>query len=205
MPEPSPATGEVQRSTVQLAGGITVRARWAGSGRGAEVFALSEAGGRLEDHGALAASDPSRLCRAELRVESPTGSWTARLASPIFDQPSTATWDVPGLLVVGYGFVTYAFDARTGALRWSHRSRTPLVAILASSRLEHVVVQSEVETFAIDATGDVRWRVAHSDVVTEASLVGGRLVLSSFSGERLVLDPRTGTSVREPESPRAGA
>jgi hypothetical protein len=32
-------------------------------------------------------------------------------------------------------------------------------------------------------------------VVTDAELVGGRLVLTSYGGQRLVLDPRTGQSL----------
>jgi len=45
---------------------------------------------------------------------------------------------------------------------------------------------------AKDAGGEVAWRIAHSDVVTEAALVGGRLVLTSFAGQLSALDPRTG-------------
>ena len=47
---------------------------------------------------------------------------------------------------------------------------------------------------AIRADGDVAWRVAHSDVVVEADLIGGRLVLSSFGGQTSSLDPATGRS-----------
>ena len=57
-----------------------------------------------------------------------------------------------------------------------------------------MVVQSEIETFAIEADGTVAWRVAHSDVVTAAELVGGRLVLTSFDGQLNALDPATGRS-----------
>ena len=64
-----------------------------------------------------------------------------------------------------------------------------MLAVLGSSRLPHVLVQAEVETFAIEADGEVAWRVAHSDVVTEAELVGGRLVLTSFDGQVRALDP----------------
>ncbi len=156
------------------------------------MFALSEAGGNLTDYGELVAPDFERLCRAELRVETPAGSWTARLASPIFDDPAGLLWDSERLLVVTYGFVTYGFDARGGTLRWNHRSGTPLIAVFGSSRLEHVLVQSEIETFAIDATGEVVWRVGHSDVVAEANLVGGRLVLTSYGGQLSALDPATG-------------
>ncbi len=100
---------------------------------------------------------------------------------------------MPGLLVVAYGFTVYALRARTGELAWSWRSGTPIVAVLASSRIDHVLVQSEVETVAVDASGAAVWRVAHSDVVTEAELiVGGSLVLTSFGGQHQVLDPATG-------------
>lgn len=176
----------------QYPGGIRVRYRWGGSGDAARIFALSESGGALDDLGELVSPDPDRLCRAELRADTPAGSWTVRLASPIFDEPSAALWDEPGLLVVRYGFGAYALAARTGALRWSHRSRTPLVALLVSPRLDHVIVQSEIETFAIDPAGEVRWRLGHSDVVVEAALVGGRLVLTGYDGQVNSFDPTTG-------------
>lgn len=185
-------TDEPRRSSVAYPGGIRVLYRWGGSGSGPQVFALSETGGELTDLGERAGPDPDALCRAELRVEGPGGSWTARLASPIFDEPAALLWDVPGLLVVKYGFLTYGFGARDGRLHWTHRSATPLVAAFGSSRLDHVVVQAELETFAIDAEGDVRWRVAHSDVVAEAELLGGRLVLRSYGGLLTTLDPATG-------------
>ena len=101
-------------------------------------------------------------------------------------------WDSEGLLVVKYGFHAYGFEARTGTLRWSHRSASPILAVLGSSRLAHVIVQAEIETFALEADGEVAWRVAHSDVVTDVELVGGRLVLTSFDGQVRALDPRTG-------------
>jgi outer membrane protein assembly factor BamB len=183
---------EPRNATVQFPGGIRARWRWAGSGRSADVFALSESGGTLTDHGPLAGEDPDQLCRAELRVDTPGGAWSARFASPIFDDPAGVFIDTDGLLVVGYGFLTYGLDARSGALRWSHRSATPLVGLFASSRLQHVVVQAEIETFAIEPDGTVAWRVAHSDVVANAELVGGRLVLTSFGGELTSLDPATG-------------
>jgi len=180
------------RSTVQYPGGIAARYRWGGTGEHQSVFSVSESGGRLEDHGSLVATEPDRLCRAELRVEGPVGSWTARFASPIFDEPRGVTWDVPGLLVVVYGFVAYALEARTGELRWTHRSGSPLVSVLGTPRLPHVLLQSEVETVALAEDGGVVWRVTHSDVVTEAALVGGRLVLGSYGGQHQTLDPLTG-------------
>ena len=97
-----------------------------------------------------------------------------------------------GLLVVAYGFHTFGLEAATGEARWDHRSATPLIALLGSSRLAHVVVQSEVETFAIEPDGTVAWRLAHSDVVVGAELIGGRLVLTGFGGQVTALDPATG-------------
>ncbi len=185
-------TADPRQEVVTYPGGIRARYRWAGSGRGPAVFALSEAGGALHEYGELVSPSFERLCRAELRVESPAGTWAARLASPIFDAPAGLAWDTAGLLVVAYGFLAYALDSRSGVLRWSRRSGSPLVAVLGSSRLEHVIVQAEVETFAIEADGEVRWRVAHSDVVAAAELVGGKLVLGSYGGLMSVLDPGTG-------------
>ncbi len=188
-------TGEAEQAVVTYPGGIRARYRWAGTGGGAAVFALSEAGGALHDYGERISPRYERLCRAELRVESPGGTWAVRLASPLYDRPAGAAWDAAGLLVVKYGFATYGLDARTGDLRWLHRSGSPVVAILASSRLGHVIVQAEVETFAVEADGTVLWRIAHSDVVADAELVGGRLVLSSYGGAVAAFDPATGRSV----------
>ncbi|MFL5726605.1 MAG: PQQ-binding-like beta-propeller repeat protein [Chloroflexota bacterium] len=179
-------------ATIGYPGGLRARWRWGGSGEGPAVFALSEAGGSLEDLGSLVSPSFEALCRAELRIDGPGGSWTVRLASPIFDEPAAVVWDDAGLLVVKYGFVSYAFDARSGALRWSHRSASPLLAILGSPRLPHVLVQSEIETFAIEADGTVGWRIAHSDVVADVALVGGRLVLTSYTGQATAIDPLTG-------------
>ena len=69
------------------------------------------------------------------------------------------------------------------------------MAILGSSRLDHVIVQAEVETFALDEAGIILWRATHSDVVAEADLVGGRLILTSFGGQVSALDPETGRSI----------
>ncbi|KRT62915.1 MAG: hypothetical protein XU10_C0018G0027 [Chloroflexi bacterium CSP1-4] len=186
---------EAQRSAVQYPGGLAARYRWAGSDRAAAVFALTEAGGDLVDHGPLVSADPDRLCRAELRVEGPLGAWTARFASPIFDEPQGLLWDTAGLLVVKFGFRVYALRGRTGELRWSHACGTPIVALLGSSRLSHVLVQGEVETVALREDGRVAWRVAHDDVVIGADLVGGRLVLTGYDGRPFALDPATGRSL----------
>jgi outer membrane protein assembly factor BamB len=191
----SPGTGaEPRDATITYPGGLRARWRWGGSGQGPAVFALSESGGALADHGPLVSDDFEALCRAELRIEGPGGAWTARLASTIYDEPAALAWDDHGLLVVKYGFHTYAFDARSGDLRWSHRSATPVLAVFGSPRLAHVVAQSEIETFAIEPDGTVAWRVAHSDVVTAAELIGGRLVLTSYGGAATSLDPATGRS-----------
>lgn len=188
-----PATAAQPRdATIGYPGGLRARWRWGGSGQGPAVFALTEAGGPLEDHGPLVSAEPDQLCRAELRIDGPGGAWTARLASAIHDEPAGLLWDDHGLFVVKYGFHTYAFEARSGALRWSHRSATPLLAVLASPRLPHVIAQAEIETFALEADGAVAWRIAHSDVVTGVELVGGRLVLTSFGGQVSAVDPATG-------------
>ena len=193
-PIPSRAT-EPHSVVSSFPGGLNVRATWGSSGQAAAVFALSEAGATLVDHGALGAgadSDPDRLCRMELRVETPGGAWAVRLASAIYDEPRGIHWDDAGLFVVGYGFAVYAFAARTGVLAWSHQAGTPVVELIASPRFGHVIVQSEVETWAIRPDGEVRWRLAHSDVVTAAALMGGRLVLTSIDGEAQSIDPATG-------------
>ncbi len=179
-------------ATIAYPGGLRARWRWAGSGQGAAVFALSEAGGTLEDLGPLVSTDFEHLCRAELRIDGPAGAWTVRLASLIQDEPAGLVWDDSGLFVVKYGFHTWALESRTGVLRWSHRSASPLLAVFGSPRLAHLLVQSEIETFAIEPDGTVGWRIAHSDVVTEASLIGGSLVLTSFAGQVMALDPATG-------------
>ena len=159
---------------------------------GREVFALTEAGGALIDLGSLVSADPEPLCRAELRLEGPRGAWTARFASLIHDDPRALHWDTAGLLVVAYGFHTYGLETATGDLRWDHRSAIADRRAAGSPRLAHVLVQSEVETFAIEPDGTVAWRLAHSEVVTAADLVGGRLVLTGFGGQVTALDPATG-------------
>ena len=185
---------EPRNATITYPGGLRARWRWGGSGQAAAIFALSEAGGALSDFGPQVSSDPDALCRAELRLDGPRGSWTARFASTIFDEPRATYWDTAGLLVVSYGFHTYGLDAASGELRWEHRSATPIVALLGSPRLGHVLVQAEIETFAVEPDGTVGWRVAHSDVVTAAELMGGRLVLTGFDGQVNSLDPSTGRS-----------
>jgi outer membrane protein assembly factor BamB len=186
---------EPRQAVIQYPGAIRARLRWGNSNQAADVFALSEVGGALADLGALVSAEPDALCRAELHVDAPGGAaWTVRLASPVYDEPAGILWDTEGLLVVAYGFRTYAFVARTGALRWSHRSGTPLLGVFASSRVGHILVQSELETFAFEGSGEVVWRRAHSDVVVGAELVGGRLVLTSFDGQQAALDPVTGRS-----------
>jgi outer membrane protein assembly factor BamB len=187
-------TAEPRNATITYPGGLRARWRWGGSGQGAAVFALSEVGGTVVDLGTIVASDPDPLCRAELRLEGPRGAWTARFASTISDEPRAIHWDSAGLLVVSYGFHTFGLGSGSGELAWEHRSATPIVGLLGSSRLAHVLVQAELETFAIEADGTVAWRVAHSDVVTSAELVGGRLVLTGYDGQLSALDPATGRS-----------
>jgi hypothetical protein len=194
-PGPKPRSGrEPRNATITYPGGLRARWRWGGSGSAPEVFALSEAGGGLIDLGPTVAADPDELCRAELRLEGPRGTWTARFASLIHDEPRALHWDSAGLLVVAYGFHSYGLETATGDPRWSHRSATPILALLGSPRLAHVLVQAEIETFAIEPDGSVAWRVAHSEVVTAADLLGGRLVLTGFGGQVTSLDPATGRS-----------
>jgi hypothetical protein len=185
-------SGEPQNRAVTYPGGLRARWRWGGSGDEAAVFALAEVGGSVLDLGPHVAEDPSSLCRAELRVEGPRGSWTDRFASMISDDPRALVWDTEDLLVVSYGFHTFGLATASGELAWEHRSATPIVALLGSSRLAHVLVQAELETFAIDPDGTVAWRLAHSDVVTAAELIGGHLVLTGYDGQRNAIDPATG-------------
>jgi len=192
-PGPSPrVAAEPRNATITYPGGLRARWRWAGSGQAAAVFALSEAGGTLHDLGLRVSAEPDALCRAELRLEGPRGAWTARFASTIFDEPRATYWDTAGLLVVAYGFHTFGLDAAGGDPRFEHRSATPLIGLFGTPRFDHVVVQSELETFALEADGTVAWRVAHSDVVTAAELIAGRLVLTGFDGQVSALDPATG-------------
>jgi hypothetical protein len=185
---------EPRDATVTYPGGLRARWRWGGSGQAAAVFALSELGGALLDLGPEASSTPDEVCRAELRVDGPAGSWSVRLASTINDEPSAQLWDTAGQLVVKYGFHCYGLAARTGAREWVHRSATPVLAIFTSSRLRHVVIQAELETFAVEADGSVARRIAHSDVVVEAAMVGGKLVLTGYGGGVNAIDPATGRS-----------
>lgn len=185
-------TAEPANSTIAYPGGLRARWRWGGSRSGLAVFALSEAGGNLIDLSSRVATDPEPLCRAELHLEGPRGDWTVRFASLIHDEPRALYWDSVATFVVAYGFHTFGLDISSGAAHWDHRSATPIISLLGSSRLEHVIVQAELETFAIEPDGTVAWRVAHSDVVTAAELVGGRLVLTSFGGQLSALDPATG-------------
>ena len=78
-------------ATITYPGGLRARWRWGGSGQGAAVFALSEAGGSLEDLGPLVSPSYEQLCRAELRIDGPAGGWTVRLASTISDEPARDT------------------------------------------------------------------------------------------------------------------
>lgn len=200
MNEPSSApiprgAGEPRSRISDFPGGLRVRATWGSSGQASAVFALSESGATLVDHGTLGAgaeADPDRLCRMELRVETPNGAWAVRLASAIYDEPRAIHWDDAGLFVVGYGFTVYAFGARTGTLAWNHQTGTPVVELIASPRFGHVIVQSEIETWAIRGDGEVRWRLAHSDIVGAAELIGGRLILTSVHGEAQSINPNTG-------------
>ena len=54
------------------------------------------------------------------------------------------------------------------------------------------LLQTELETIALRETGEVAWRAAHSDVITDAQLVAGRLDLTTYGGQHVYLDARTG-------------
>jgi hypothetical protein len=187
-----PAAIEVQRLSVQYPGGFAARYRWGGTAQAAEVFGISESDGSLFDYGTLVDPNADVRCRAELRVEGPTARWTARFASPLYDHPEAVLVDTAGLLIVRYGFRAYALEARTGELAWSYASGTPTVAILGSARLDHVILQTEIETIALRSDGTVAWRAAHSDVVVEARLIAGRIDLTTYSGQHVYLDAATG-------------
>jgi len=145
------------------------------------------------DYGTGGTAPPSdSSCRAEIRVEGPGGAWTARFASAVFDEPQGVLWDTHGLLLVKYGFTLFALNGRTGELAWSHVSGTPTLAVLASSRIDHVLLQTELETIALDGQGQVVWRAAHSDVITNAQLIAGRLDLTTYSGAHVYLDANSG-------------
>jgi hypothetical protein len=195
LPVTSAPLAEPRRSAVHYPGGLAARYRWAGSGQARTLDTVAERGGSFTDLGALVSPSPDRLCRAELRVEAPAGTWTVRLASPIFHEPAGMLWDTHALLIVVYGFALYALAARSGELQWHHASRTPLLTVLGSSRLDHVIAQSELETVALAADGEVLWRVGHADVIADAGMVGGRLVLSTYGGLLTTLDPVTGRSL----------
>ena len=182
----------VERLAVKYPGGISARYRWVGSGAGPALFGISEAAGVMTDHGRLAGPDPDRLCRLELRIESPGGAWTARFASVIYDEPQGALWDSAGLLLVKYGFALYALQARGGELAWTHMSGTPVLAVLTSTRLDHVLLQTELETIALREDGGVAWRAAHNEVVVGAQLIAGRLDLTTYAGAHVYLDAATG-------------
>ncbi|HUP82748.1 MAG TPA: hypothetical protein VM284_00985 [Candidatus Limnocylindria bacterium] len=183
---------DAERLSVQYPGGIAARYRWVGTGGGPDMFAISEAIGDLADHGPLVDPDPDHLCRMELHVESPVGGWTARFASAIYDEPRGALWDDAGLLLVSYGFMLYALEPRTGKLAWTYKSGSPVVAVICSSRLDHVVLQTEIETICLRRDGDVAWRAAHSDVIVEAALIAGRLDLTTYGGAHVYLDAASG-------------
>ena len=117
---------EPRHAVVGYPGGLRASWRWAGSGDGAKVFALTEAGGPLVDLGSVVSDDPDALCRAELRVELPAGPWTVRLASTISDEPAGLVWDTEGQLVVKYGFHAYGLErgAASSAGRTARRRRS---------------------------------------------------------------------------------
>ena len=196
-PDPRPTSRpgrEPRNATITYPGGLRARWRWGGSGSAPEVFALSEAGGELIDLGPRVAADPTRCAAPSCvsrdragpgRPGSPRSSTTSR---------GRSTGTAPACSSSPTGSTPTASRRRPATARWEHRSATPILALLGSPRLAHVMVQAEIETFAIEPDGSVAWRVAHSEVVTAAELIGGRLVLTGFGGQVTSLDPATGRS-----------
>lgn len=204
IPDPNDGSGKREdgphRRTVAYPGGLTAHYRWVGSGGRATLDAFPEPDAAstqgaepFTDLATLVGEGGVRMCAAELRLEGPSGRWALRLASSIHDEPQGLFWDTAQLLLVKYGFAIYALVARSGELRWHHTTRTPMLILLGSTRLPHVIAQSELETFAIGMDGEVAWRIAHSDVVIDARLIGGRLILALYGGSVVGLDPRTGS------------
>ena len=147
------------------------------------------------DLGPTVAADPDALCRAELRLEGPRGAWTARFASLIHDEPRALHWDSAGLLVVAYGFHTLRprdGDRRRRAGSIARRRRSSPCSVRRVSPTSSSRPRSRRSPSS--PTGSVAWRVAHSEVVTAADLLGGRLVLTGFDGQVTSLDPATGRS-----------
>ena len=103
----------------------------------------------------------------------------------IHDEPRATYWDTAGSARRRVRLPHVRARLRPGEPAWDHRSATPIIGLFGSPRLDHVVVQAELETFAIESDGTVAWRVAHTDVVTAAEFIGGRLVLTvRWPGER---------------------
>ena len=162
------------RTTERDSSPIRAACERAGGGAAADrapaVFALSEAGGALVDLSPVAAGSraavprraaprgPARRVVGALRVAHPRRAARAPLGH------RRRCWSSPT------GSTPTASRSRRARPRWDHRSATPIIALLGSPRLAHVIVQSELETFAIEPDGTVAWRVAHSDVVTAADL-----------------------------------
>ena len=187
--------GEPRHTVIAFPGGLRASLRWAGSGRAAEVFALTEAGGPLVDLGELAGPDPDERCRAEIRrrdagraVDGPARLDDQRRAGgPAVGLrgPARHQVRVPRLRV-------RRADRRAGAGATGARRRCSSSSARPGCRTSSPRPRSRPSRSRRD--GEVAWRVAHSDVVTEAELVGGRLVLTSFDGQVRAIDPLTGRS-----------
>ena len=119
--------------------------------------------------------------------------WTLRLASTINDEPAAQHWDTAGQLVVKYGFHAYGIDARTGRAALDatapRRRSWPCSPRRGSGTS---CCRPSWRRSPIEADGAVAWRIAHSDVVAEAAMVGGRLVLTGYGGGVNAIDPATG-------------
>ena len=127
--------------------------------RASAVFALSEAGGSSDRaRGPSPVPTFMRSCRAELRVDSPGGPWTVRLASLIYDEPAAVVWMTNALLVVKYGFLDVRVRGTNGraSLVRTGRRRRLLVGHGRRPLLPHALCRDEIETFALEADGDGR-------------------------------------------------
>ena len=118
-----------------------------------------------------------------------SGAWSVRLASTINDEPAAQLWDTAGQLVL-VRLPHVRAPGADGRAAVEPPFGDAVLAIFARHRGCGVVVQAELETFAIEADGTVAWRIAHSDVVTEAAMVGGRLVLTGYGGGVNAWTPR---------------
>ena len=185
---------EPRQAVVSYPGGLRVRYRWAGSGQGAAVFALTRGrrpAPRLRrSHG----PDLERLCRAELRgrrarpAPGPPGS-RRRSSTSRAGLPGTS----PGCSSSSTGSSAYGLAARTGELRWLHRSR-----LAAGGRPRLVAPRPRPgpgRDRDVRPRGERRRSAGASPTPTSwprPSSSAAACVLTSYGGLVRALDPATG-------------